>query len=184
LPGGVFGAAGTAATIPTYSNEQKPTLNDVLVNAVSGAIFDSIAGIASTLPMAGINKQNLINGMKNFESTVNEKYKAARTAANPADAVNKYDSLLTDIQNAKTALETNSYVGANSTVKDALKVMDFLSERVTMERDGLGANKPKAIESGSVVENYSTNPANPALPETGVQGYQPIVEQGRALAAC
>ena len=67
IQGAVFGAAGTAATMPTYSKDERPGTREVLTSAVTMALFSAIPATINSIQTSKANKQFLYNAMQQFE---------------------------------------------------------------------------------------------------------------------
>ena len=137
IQGAVFGAAGTAATMPTYSKDERPGTREVLTSAVTMALFSAIPATINSIQTSKANKKFLYNAMQQFEQEAYGLYNAARAnrVTNPEEALKYYRELLNYLNNNKMALQQNRYLGQGKVVKAAIELIDKLSEFITAEMD-------------------------------------------------
>ncbi len=169
VQGATFGAAGTAATIPTYKKEERPGTKEVLTTAVTIALFSAIPATINSIKAAKANKQFLYNAMQQFENETYGLYNAARAnrVSNPDESIRYYKELLNYINNNKTVLQKNKYVGQDKTVKAAIDLMDKLSNNIAAEMD-------MVVKGSASTLHRFIGAAQP--PTTTTAGPGPVVE--------
>jgi|GEM_PF-2257846 len=156
-----FGAAGTAATLPTYPKEERPSGSEVLKNALVAGLFEGISSTLSTLAAATRNKAAMNKAMQLFETDIKGKYNVARMQAtkNPAEALKQYASILDDIDASTQALKQNRYVGARDQVNKALELMENLKNYIQNEMRVVEGVAQGAAPGRFISEAASTPPA-------------------------
>lgn len=167
LKGIGFGAAGTAATLPTYPKDQRPAGDEVIKNALVYGLFEGISSTMSTIAKAAQNKAAMNNAMRLFETDIKGKYNNARSIAgrNPAEALKLYASLLDDIDASTQALKQNRYVGAKDMVSQALDGMEQLKNYIKYEMNVV-AGVANAATPGRFISDAA--PVQPAAAQTGL----------------
>jgi hypothetical protein len=89
IKGAAFGTAGTAATYPTYGEDEKPTAKEFAHQALVGALFDMVPGMLSSVAKlraripevkSPVEEPSPVQG----ETTGKEPIKGRFTVKNPA----------------------------------------------------------------------------------------------------
>lgn len=177
VQGATFGAAGTAATIPTYKKEEKPGTKEVLTTAITMALFSAIPATINSIKTAKANKQFLYNAMQQFENETYGLYNAARAnrVSNPEESIRYYKELLNYINNNKTVLQKNRYIGQDKTVKAAIDLMDRLLNSIAAEMDmvvkGSASTLHRFIGAAQPPQTTTTTPVvePPVMPTSKVE---------------
>jgi len=156
-----FGGAVTGSRVANIplEDEDKATWNDTLLNAgvytAFGLIGDSVKGVK----INKANKLQLNEASKQFEQRFKSQYAEAFKTTDPMQRMDKFNKILSELDDLQKAMEQNTYLGQGKTIESMNKGIGLLKNEVN--------NQINLTSSSMSNTNVLGTGAKSLLPSTG-----------------